>query len=120
MPKLTYRPIYEGADIESVMLGGIEVGRISRRGRSGKADGKAAWIFSLPGPKGRGYSDWREEKSYLAARNAMLCMVGAWIDVAGLEQPLAGSTPPDTPEHPTGGQPMAPATQADLFGVTHA
>jgi hypothetical protein len=119
MPKLTYRPIYEGADIESVMLGGIEVGRISRRGRSGKADGKAAWIFWLPGPNGRGYSDWREEKSYLAARNAMLCMVGAWIDVAGLEQPLAGSTPPDTPEHPTGGQPMAPATQPDLFGATH-
>lgn len=84
MPRLKFIPMYEGADIEVVYLGNIQVGRVSKRGRSGRNDGKGSWIFFLPRSNGTRLSDWREEKSHLAARNAILAATVEWMRDAGL------------------------------------
>lgn len=98
MPKLKFVPIYEGADIEIAYLGQIEVGRVSMRGRSGKNEGKGGWIFWLPKKHGRGYTDWREEKSHLAARNALLSAVLEWLRQAGLEAVQDDRESPTSPQ----------------------
>ena len=78
-PRITFQPIHPGVtEFDNAMLGGLCVGRISSRGKGG------SWICWLPKPNGLQYSNWREEKSVLAAKNALIDHVLTWLQIGGL------------------------------------
>lgn len=76
--KLTFAQEYH--DITCVYLGNVEIGRILDRG------GKQSWIFHL-GPKGKGWCiEWKDERSLLACKNAIIAEVADWMRMAGVAQ----------------------------------
>ena len=78
-PRITFAPIYPGAnEFDNAFLGGLCVGRVHSTGKGG------SWICWLPKPNGLHYSNWREEKSVLAAKNALIDEVLKWLAIGGL------------------------------------
>ena len=77
-PRITFTQLYEGSTLADARLGQLIVGRVNERGNKG------AWICWLPTPTGMPHSSWREEKSLLAAKNALTAKVLDWLRLAGV------------------------------------
>lgn len=78
-PRITFRPVYPSAtDFDDAFLGGLKVGRVYSGGKG------ASWICFLSHPSGFGFQRWHEEKSVLAARNALIDHVLTWLQIGGL------------------------------------
>lgn len=78
-PRIIFRPICPGAtDFEDAFIGGLKVGRVSSRGNGG------SWLCFLSHPNGFGFQQWHEEKSVLAAKNALIDHVLTWLQIGGL------------------------------------
>lgn len=75
---LTFTPIYDGTDLFDARLGSVVVGRTIETGTKGR------WICWLPTNGGASLSDWKDEKSPQAARNAMTARVRDWLRLAGV------------------------------------
>lgn len=76
--RITWTPIYPGADLERAMLSGVEVGRV-------KFGFEPGWICHLPNANGNAAHHWRRSKNQLTARNELLGHVADWLRAAGLQ-----------------------------------
>ena len=77
-PRITFIPLYAGADLSDAKLGQLIIGRVSSR------SDKGAWICWLPSSGGASFNQWREEKTLLAAKNALIAKVTDWLRLAGV------------------------------------
>lgn len=78
-PRITFRPICVGAEgFEDAFLGGLTVGRVYTLPKGG------SWLCWLPKPDGITHHQWKDEKSYLAAKNALIDHVLNWLQIGGL------------------------------------